>query len=71
MEELKYPQQLNFGKYVFIRPLASGGQGYVTLYRDTDTEELVAVKFDPEIGGGQSTNVLTECLLLKEISHQI
>jgi hypothetical protein len=37
MEELKYPEELNFGKYVFIKPLASGGQGYVTLYRDTET----------------------------------
>jgi hypothetical protein len=37
MEELKYPEQLSLGKYVFIRTLAAGDQGFVALYQDTDT----------------------------------
>ena len=49
-----YPIDLDFGKFKFIKSLASGGQGVVCLYRSLPHKdvnppfpELVAVKLDP------------------------
>ena len=58
-----FPKTLEYGDYQFIRELAHGGQGFVTLYRHIKTNKDYAVKFDPETI--RDANILGECLFLK------
>ena len=34
----EYPLELEFGRFKFLRLLAAGGQGSVTLYHDTEEQ---------------------------------
>jgi hypothetical protein len=36
VEDSQYPLELEFGRFKFLRLLAAGGQGSVTLYHDTE-----------------------------------
>ena len=69
-----YPEDLEYGKFQFVRELATGGAGMVALYKtlpdrngNLQYPELVAIKFDPDT----TTNNLTETLWLKNISKRI
>ncbi len=74
INELGFPIDLEYGKFMFEKQLDAGGQGVVCLYRSIPPKnnqpiypELVAVKFDPTT----ETNNLTETLWLKDIWTRI
>ena len=64
-----FPDQLEHGDYHFVKELEKGGQGTVCLYQHKLTKQHFAVKFDPK--DNKNSNVLTECLFLKEHSVKL
>ncbi len=62
--EPDHPDTLEFGDYQYQSFLGQGGQGSVCLYRHVATGVDYAVKFDPK--NRKCTNVLTECLFLRD-----
>ena len=68
-----FPNDLEYGKFSFVKKLDSGGQGVVCLYRSMPQRtgqtfpEQVAVKFDPTT----DTANLTETLFLRDMTKKI
>jgi hypothetical protein len=59
-----YPQELEYGEYVYVKELARGGQGSVCLFKRVKDNKVYAVKFDPP--NHKDSNIIGECLFLKE-----
>jgi hypothetical protein len=73
INEQGFPIDLEYGKFLFVKKLDSGGQGVVCLYKSQPQRdgslmfpEQVAVKFDPTT----DTANLTETLFLKDITRR-
>ena len=69
VEKKDMPASINEGEYVFQEILGTGGQGTVCKYKEVSTGKTFAVKFDPDTP--QSSNVLTECLFLRDHADQL
>jgi len=73
LNEHGFPNDLEYGKFSFVKKLDSGGQGVVCLYRSMPQRtgqtfpEQVAVKFDPTT----DTANLTETLFLRDMTKKI